>query len=169
MLVQAAQHFNRQPGPLGHFFRRIKKRKCHNIAVVATARKLAMIAWRMLKSNEPYRYSVPRTTADKLAKLRVAATGKRRKGGPAKGVKATAKLPGGSRTIKPLDVIYHAEGLACRQTLPPGELRYLEETGTMEFVQKIGQQQIIPRKRGQSSPQTTKSKVQLKHEKPISK
>ncbi len=44
MLVQAAQHMLRQPGPLGHFFRRLKSRKNHNIAVVATARKMAMIA-----------------------------------------------------------------------------------------------------------------------------
>ncbi|MCX7386061.1 MAG: transposase [Planctomycetales bacterium] len=43
MLIQAAQQYSRQAGPLGHFFQRIKRRKCHNVAVVATARKLAVI------------------------------------------------------------------------------------------------------------------------------
>ena len=36
MLVQAAQHIGKHPGPLGHFFRRLKQRKNHNVAVVAT-------------------------------------------------------------------------------------------------------------------------------------
>jgi transposase len=37
MLTQAAQHAAEHPGPLGAFFRRLKKRKTHNIAIVATA------------------------------------------------------------------------------------------------------------------------------------
>jgi len=151
MLVQAAQHMARQSGPLGHFFRRLKKRKCHNIAVVATARKMAMIAWRMLKANEPYRYSPPQSTETKLAGLRVAATGKRRRGGSGPGVKSTAKLPGGSRTVKPLDVVYWKEGLPTRKTLAAGELKHLKETGTMPFVEQIAQQQIIPRKKGRQA------------------
>ena len=63
MLIQAAQHYSRQPGPLGHFFQRLKRRKNHNVAVVATARKLATIAWRMLTKGEPYRYASPESTA----------------------------------------------------------------------------------------------------------
>lgn len=145
MLVQAAQHMARQAGPLGHFFRRLKKRKNHNVAVVATARKMAMIAWQMLKTNEPYRYSPPRSTETKLAGLRVKATGNRRTGGPSKGVKATAKLPGGSRTIKPLDVVYWQEGLPTRKPPKPGELKTITQSGCEAFVQQISQQQIIPR------------------------
>lgn len=152
MLVQAAQHMARQPGPLGHFFRRLKRRKNHNIAVVATARKMAMIAWHMLSRNEPYRYAVPRSTETKLARLRVQATGQRRKGGSGKGVKATAKLPGGSKTIKPLDVIYHQEGLPLRQPLRAGELKMLKETDCEEFVRQIAQQQIVPRRKPSDEP-----------------
>lgn len=148
MLVQGAQHMARQSGPLGHFFRRLKKRKCHNIAVVATARKMASIAWQMLKTNEPYRYSPPRSTETKLAGRRVKATGRRRKGGSGKGIKPTAKLPGGSKTIKPLDVVYFSEGVATRKPLAAGELKHLKATGAMEFVEQISQQQIIPRKSG---------------------
>jgi transposase len=150
MLVQAAQHFHRQQGPLGHFFRRLKRRKTHNVAVVATARKLAMIAWRMLVANEPYRYAPPRSTADKLAKLRVAVTGKKRASGTPKGVKAKAKLPGaagGSRTIKSLDSIYESEGLPPRSPLPAGESRHVARTDTTDFVHNLGTDQVVPRKR----------------------
>ena len=60
MLVEAAQHLGKHPGPLGHFFRRLMKKKTRNVAVVAGARKLAMIGWLMLKTNEPYRYAIPK-------------------------------------------------------------------------------------------------------------
>ena len=146
LLVQAAQHMLRQPGPLGHFFRRLKSRKNHNIAVVATARKMAMIAWRMLRYNEPYRYSPPRSTETKLARMRVSVTGQRRKSGPPKGEKAVAKLPGGSRTTKSLDAIYSQEGLPPRTPIRPGEAKHLAATATAEFVRQIAQSQTVPRK-----------------------
>ncbi len=85
MLIQAAQHLGQHPGPLGHFFRRLARRKNHNVAVVAGARKLAVIGWQMVVTGEPYRYAAPRTTETKLARLRVKATGQRRRSGPAKG------------------------------------------------------------------------------------
>jgi len=44
MLIEAAQHLDRHPGPLGHFFRRLARKKNRNVAVVAAARKLATIA-----------------------------------------------------------------------------------------------------------------------------
>ncbi len=53
MLTQSAQNIARHPGPLGVSFRRLAKRKCWNVAVCATARKLVTIAWLMLKNNEP--------------------------------------------------------------------------------------------------------------------
>jgi transposase len=61
LLVQSAQSVTEHPGPLGAFFRRIAKRRGHNVAVVATARKLVVIAWHMLKANEPYRHARPQT------------------------------------------------------------------------------------------------------------
>ena len=123
MLIQAAQHLDKHPGPLGHFFRRLMKKKCRNVAVVAAARKLAMIGWMMLKSNEPYRYAIPKSTETKLAKLRVKATGQRRKGGAGKGAKAVAKLPGGSRTIKSLARCCQSEGLPAAAAAFAGEQR----------------------------------------------
>ena len=58
-MVQAAQNVDSHPGPLGHFFRKISRKKNRNVAVVATARKLVTIAWHMLKNNEPYRMPNP--------------------------------------------------------------------------------------------------------------
>jgi len=155
MLVQAAQHMFRQSGPLGHFFRRLKSRKNHNIAVVATARKMAMIAWTMLRRNEPYRYSPPKSTATKLAGLRIAATGQKRTGGTAKGQKATAKLPGGSRTIKSLDTVYAEESLPPRHPLSAGESKHLEQSDTTAFVRSLHQDRVIPRRKT-PNPETQK-------------
>jgi len=67
LLVQAAQHLDRHPGPLGAFVRKLQRRKNRNIAIVAAARKLVTLAWHVLRSGEPYRYAVPRATQEKLA------------------------------------------------------------------------------------------------------
>jgi hypothetical protein len=95
MLIQAAQHVRLHPGPLGVFFRRLAKKKNYNVAVVAAARKLVVIAWHMLTKNEPYRYAQPKPTQSKLQRLRVKATGQRRKSGPKKGIKNRSKIAPG--------------------------------------------------------------------------
>lgn len=52
------------------FFPRIAHKKNWNVAVVATARKLMVIAFHMLKNNEPYRYAQP-WSPQKLRRLRL--------------------------------------------------------------------------------------------------
>jgi transposase len=147
MLIQAAQQMGKNPGPLGHFFRRLKQRKNHNVAVVATARKLVTIAWHMLRKNEPYRYSLSKTTETKLARLRIRATGEVRRGGIAKGSKPVTKLPGGSRTIKALDAVYAREGLPPRQPLTAGEQRALGAAECVTFVAELAHEKVVPRKK----------------------
>jgi hypothetical protein len=71
-------------------------------------------------------------------------------------VKPTAKLPGGSKTIRSLDDTYANEGLPIRSALPPGEVRHLQETGAVNFVDKISRSQMIPRK-SKSNAQTAKN------------
>ena len=154
MLIQAAQHLDRNPGPLGHFFRRLCRKKNRNVAVVAAARKLAMIGWQMLTSNEPYRYAMPRATADKLARLRVRATGQRRRSGVPKGQKCLAKLPGGSYTVRALSNVCVSEGLPEPPPLAPGEQRAVQQTGCGEFVRQIGQTQVVPRRLAARQPAT---------------
>ena len=146
MLIEAAQHLDRHPGPLGHFFRRLARKKGRNVAVVAAARKLAVIGWRIVTTGEPYRYAIPRSTEAKLSRLRVKATGQRRKSGSPKGVKCTAKLPGGSRTIKPLAEVCRAEGLPEPRPLSAGERRTVNAAGSGQFVAQIGQIQVVPRR-----------------------
>jgi transposase len=48
LLVQAAQHLAQYRGPLGQTMRRIVKRKNRNVAVVACARKLAVLLWHVI-------------------------------------------------------------------------------------------------------------------------
>lgn len=139
LLVQAAQHLDKHPGPLGVFFRRLAARKNRNVAVVATARKLVLIAWHMLKKNEPYRYAQPKTVQAKLAKLRVTATGRKRRGGNPKGSPRPANYGSGRRTkaIPALNDAYTAEGLPTAPPLPPGERRVVHDAGLDEFVRDI--------------------------------
>jgi transposase len=147
LLIQGAQRVGTHPGPLGAFFRKLASRKNRNVAVVATARKMVTIAWHMLKNNEPYRYAIPASTDVKLASLRVRATGEKRKGGIPKGAKRIAKLgPGGSRTIKPLEEVYHRQGLPARKPLTEGEKRMIRESGTEAFVKSQDQETIVPRR-----------------------
>jgi transposase len=53
-LVEASWSTVRQPGPLRAFYERIRARRGHQVAVVACARKLAVLFWCLL--------SAPRTT-----------------------------------------------------------------------------------------------------------
>ncbi len=152
LLVEAAQHLDKHSGPLGHFFRRLLKKKNRNVAVVAGARKLAMIGWLMLIHHEPYRYAVPQTTATKLRDLRVKVTGERRKGGVPKGQRAVAKKPGGcSRTIKSLAAVCCAEGLPTPKPFSPGERRTIDDTACGDYVAQIGSPQVLPLSTGSSS------------------
>jgi len=151
MLIQAAQHAGKDPGPLGHFYRRLHRRKGHNVAVVATARKLATIAFHMLRNNEPYRYASPRSTQTKLANLRVAVTGKRRIGGTPKGAGRPANYGTGigTREIPSLAKLYAAEGLPSPkdpENLNPGEKKFINRIGIAAHVKSIHQTKRIVRK-----------------------
>jgi transposase len=129
LLTQAAQHLATHPGPLGVFFRRIARRKHRNVAVVATARKLVVIALLMLKHREPYRYGLPEPTKAKLAAFRIAATQERRKKG-ALLAPMQRRAPGQRvRKTPGLSVVYDSEGLpqiAPPEKLPAGERRILK-------------------------------------------
>lgn len=149
MLVEAAQHLDAHPGPLGAFFRKIARKKNRNVAVVATARKLVTVAWHMLKTNQPYRYALSRPTEEKLRQLRVQATGQRRKRGVAKGQSCQPKLAPGvrSRTIKALPDVYASENLPPLAEPPTGESRVIEEQGLAAFARQLLEPQVVPRRR----------------------
>lgn len=154
LMIQAAQHVARHPGPLGVFFRRLASRKNRNVAVVATARKLVVIAWRMLTNNEPYRYAVPRLTEGNLSRLRVAA-GVRRKRGSLKGRPRSTAYGTGQRTraIPSLEQVCQSEGLPPVRALSAGETRMLQQRDLTGFVESIHTPRREPRSLGGKSPQ----------------
>ena len=147
MLVQAAQHAATNPGPLGVFFRRIAKKKNRNVAVVATARKLVTIAWQMLRHNEPYRYALPKTTEAKLSRLRVRATGKKRKGGFAKGSNRSPNYGSGQRTraVPGLDAVYEREQLPPLAPPKPGERKMLQRQKLAGFAEEVRESKRVPK------------------------
>src|SRR3954451_16765869 len=51
-LVEAAWSVVRQPGPLHAFYQRVRERRCHGKAVVASARKLVVLFWCLLARGE---------------------------------------------------------------------------------------------------------------------
>ena len=106
-----------------------------------------VIAWHMLTHNEPYRYAVPRSTETKLGRLRVKATGQRRKSGPAKGTQRTPSPPGGGRTIKSLARLCREEGLPPPRKLSPGERRTVEQSGAAPYVASLESDQVVPRRK----------------------
>jgi transposase len=87
-LVEAARSVAQQPGPMHAFYERIRARKGHNAAVVAVARKLAVLFWCMLTREEDYAHQQPSLTAQKLRRLEVKAGDPTRPGKPT-GVWAT--------------------------------------------------------------------------------
>ncbi len=62
-LVEAAWTTVRQPGPLHAFYERTRGRRGHGKAIVASARKLAVLFWCMLTRGEDY--APPTTLADR--------------------------------------------------------------------------------------------------------
>jgi transposase len=151
LLVQAAHHVRTHPGPLGAFFRRVTNRRGYNVAVVATARKLVVVAWHMLKANEPYRYAQPQTIEYKLEQLRVTATGEKRQRGYATGTPRPATYGSGQRVqrVRSLAQVCDRVALPHPRTidqLPAGEVRMLEHHGALTFAQEIQHEKLKVRR-----------------------
>ena len=87
-LVEAAWSAVRQPGPQHAFYERVRARRGHGIAIVASARKLACLFWFLLTRGEDYAHQQPSLTAKKLRLLEIRAGARTLKGTPT-GVWAT--------------------------------------------------------------------------------
>jgi len=72
-LVEAPRSAVRQPCPLRAFYQRVRARRGHQIAIVASARKLACLFWCMLTRGEDYAYGQPSLTKKKLGRLELTA------------------------------------------------------------------------------------------------
>ncbi|MCA1701615.1 MAG: transposase [Actinobacteria bacterium] len=80
VLVEAAWHATRAPGPLRAFHERIAVRRGGNIATVAVARKLTVIAWHMLSRGEDYAFARPSLTREKIRRLELMTGAEHQKG-----------------------------------------------------------------------------------------
>ena len=80
VLVEAAWHASRAPGPLRAFHQRITARRGGNIATVAVARKLTVIAWHMLSRGEDYAFARPSLTREKIRRLELMTGAEHQKG-----------------------------------------------------------------------------------------
>jgi transposase len=69
MLCEAAWVLVRTPGPLRAFYERVRARRGAQIALVATARKLAVLFWHLLTREEDYAFERPSLTRRKLRAL----------------------------------------------------------------------------------------------------
>jgi transposase len=70
-LVEAAASVIRQPGPMHAYYQRLSARRGHQIAVVAVARKLAVLFWCLLTREEQDAHQQPSLTAKKLRLLEI--------------------------------------------------------------------------------------------------
>jgi transposase len=86
LLVEAAWAAAKAPGPLHAFFLRIRARRGHQVAAVATARKMSVLAWHLLAKETDYLWARPALVAHKLRALELQAGRPMQKGnkrGPA--------------------------------------------------------------------------------------
>ena len=153
--MQAAQHLGRYPGPLGQTMRKLVRRKNRNVAVVACARKLAVLLWHVLSSGEPFRYAPPKSLAEKYSRLRLRATGQRRPVGPRKGVARTAQYGHGrTRAVPALPQVLQDNGLPPIAPLAEGERAMLEAKHLTDFhaqLQLARRRRVGEEKEGQTS------------------
>lgn len=69
LAIEAAHTIARSSSPLAAAYHRIRRRKGHQVAVTALARKLVIVVWHILTTQQPYRYAEPQRTREKLRRL----------------------------------------------------------------------------------------------------
>jgi len=79
-LVEASWSAVRAPGPLHAFYERVRVRRGHQVAVVASARKLACLFWCLLTREQDYAYQQPSLTRKKIRRLELTAGAPRQQG-----------------------------------------------------------------------------------------
>ena len=80
-LVEASWSTVRQPGPIAGFYQRVKARRGHSVAIVASARKLACLFWCLLTREQDYAFAQPSLTKKKMRRLELTAGAPRWQGG----------------------------------------------------------------------------------------
>jgi transposase len=102
LLVEAAWHAARTTGPLRAFHQRLAARRGPNVATVAVARKLALIAWHLLTRGEDYAFVRPSLVREKLRRLELMLGADRQQGKPVTKAGRTFATVDGRRLEKEL-------------------------------------------------------------------
>jgi transposase len=68
LAVESAQVLAKSSSPLTATYWRVRRKRGHNVAVTALARKLVVVVWHLLTNQEPYRYTEPHVARRKLRK-----------------------------------------------------------------------------------------------------
>lgn len=80
VLTEAAWVAARTPGPLRAFWERTARRRGEQIATIAVARKLVVIAWNMLTGEEDYAFKRPAALHEKIRRLELVTGADSRRG-----------------------------------------------------------------------------------------
>jgi transposase len=80
MLTEAALVAVSTAGPMRAFYERVRARRGGQIAIVAVARKLAVLFWHMLTRQQDYAFVRPALTRHKLRELQLRAGAERHPG-----------------------------------------------------------------------------------------
>jgi len=70
LIIEAAEILRRSPGPMRALYSRIQRKRNHNVAVLAVARKLVELVHHLLSNKEDYVYKLPRLTMEKRSRWR---------------------------------------------------------------------------------------------------
>lgn len=73
VLVEASWSAIKTPGPLRAFYQRVRQRRGAQVAIVATARKLASLAWQLLTTGQDYAFKRQTIVDRKLRALELRA------------------------------------------------------------------------------------------------
>lgn len=109
LLVEAAFAAMRGPGPLHAFYERIRSRRRTQIALVAVARKLAVLAWHLLTHDTDYRWAPPSLVRRKQRQI------EDRAGRPRTGLPASATSDQERRILEQAEAAYRTLVEARRQ------------------------------------------------------
>lgn len=80
VLVEAAWSAIKTPGPLHAFYQRVRARRGAQVAIVATARKLASLCWQLLTTGQDYAFKRQTIVERKLRALELRAGAPKRNG-----------------------------------------------------------------------------------------
>ena len=71
---QAANAAGNSKSRLGDFFRRLSFRKGRTVAIIATARKIAVIIYKMLETHQPYCYEYTQEDSERFKQMQIKKT-----------------------------------------------------------------------------------------------